>query len=530
VTSRDWWREGVLYQIYPRSFADSNGDGVGDLDGIIAKLDHLAWLGIDGIWLSPINPSPGDDIGYDVSDYCDVQPEYGDLAALDRLIAEAGRRGIRLLLDLVPNHTSDRHPWFVESSASRSSRRRDWYVWADPASAGGPPNNWVSVFGGPAWSYDERTAHFYLHQFLPSQPDLNWWNDEVRAEFDRILRFWFDRGVAGFRIDTANRIVKDRLLRDNPAIDDSVHAMVRRLGQKQLYNAGRPELHDLLRRWRRVADEYDPARILVGETWLFDYTQLAAFYGASDDELHLAFNFLLVHADFEPRELCAVVEATEAALPGHAWPVWTGSNHDVSRLPTRWARGDERLARSALVMLLTLRGTPVLYYGDEIAMPDVEVPAERTRDPLFHRFPDARRGRDPERTPMHWSPASGAGFTKPDVEPWLPFGDLSRNVERQRADPASTLNLVRDLIELRRRHTDLRRGSYATVPAVEGVWAWRRGEGTGIAINFSIAALPQPFEGEVLIGTDRQRDGSQLRVDDPIDGSSAVVVALTDGG
>ena len=505
-----WWQEGVLYQVYPHSFADSNGDGVGDLEGIRRRLDHLQWLGVDGIWLTPTFPSPGDDMGYDVADYRGVQPVFGDLAALDSLIAEAGRRGIKVILDLVAPHSSDRHPWFLDARTSRGARHRGWYYWADPKPDGSPPNNWLSIFGGPAWTFDERTGQYYLHTFLPSQPDLNWWNEEVRAEFDGILRFWFDRGVAGFRIDSIRGLLKDPLLRDNPPVEASDHPMVRRLPLRPQFTADLPEVHEVLRRWRGICDGYDEPRVRVGETWIFDLARLVSYYGQGD-ELHLNFNFLFIHSPFEAEPLRAAVESMEAALPAQAWPVWTASNHDVSRFPTRWCGGDQALIRCALVVLLTLRGTPFLYYGDEIGMRDTPVPPERARDPLFHRFPDGRRGRDPERTPMPWSPAPGRGFTGAAVEPWLPFGPESPNVEEQRADPGSTLNLCRDLIALRRSRADLSSGAYEPVASAPGSWAWRRGKASAVFVNFSDAEMSLPFEGRVLVASDRTLDGNRAR-------------------
>ena len=332
-----WWREGVLYQIYPRSFADTNGDGVGDLRGVIERLDYLEWLGIDGIWLNPVTVSPDADFGYDVADYEDVQPLLGTLADVGDLVAEAGGRGIRILFDIVPNHTSDRHPWFVDSRSSRDSRYREWYVWADPKPDGSPPNNWISVFGGPAWTLDEQTGQHYLHNFLAEQPDLNWWNEEVREAFDRILRFWFDRGIAGFRIDVAHAIVKDRELRDNLPLGEDDPPELARFEQARTFNMNRPEVHDVHRRWRALCETYDPPRILLGETYVLNLEAMAAYYGSGDDELNLAFNFPFVHAPFRARSLRAVVEATETVLPPTAWPVWTGSNHDIVRFPTRCA-------------------------------------------------------------------------------------------------------------------------------------------------------------------------------------------------
>ncbi len=419
-----WWRSGVLYQIYPRSFADSDGDGNGDLQGIIDHLDHLEWLGVDGIWLNPIGPSPNADWGYDVADYAAVHPDFGDLDALDRLVAQAGARGIRVILDLVPNHTSDQHPWFLDARSSRTSRYRDRYVWADAREDGSPPNNWVSVFGGPAWTWDEATQQYYLHNFLPEQPDLNWWNEEVRSAFDDILRFWFDRGISGFRIDVAHGLVKDLELRDNPVATADDDDLSRSLGQRHEFNMNRPEVHDILRRWRAIADTYDHEPILLGETWVPDLTALMRFYGDGSDELHLALNVPFVFAELGP-QMRAIVGEEEAAIPEPAWPTWTGSNHDAGRFPTRWCHDDDRRIRAALVVLLTLRGTPVLYYGDEIGMPEVAVPRDRIKDPVGIRgWPDDP-GRDRARTPMPWTGDPAGGFTRPGIDPWLPAGEPS---------------------------------------------------------------------------------------------------------
>jgi len=510
---RTWWRDGVLYQIYPRSFMDSNGDGVGDLRGIVDRLDHLQWLGVEGIWLDPITVSPNDDWGYDVSDYTDVDPALGTLADADELIEEAARRGIRVILDLVPNHTSDRHPWFVDSRSARDARHRDWYVWADPKPDGGPPNNWVNTFdpGRSAWTYDERTGQYYLHNFLPSQPDLNWWNEEVRDAFDEIFRFWYDRGVAGFRLDVAHQIVKDRELRDNPPATEDDHWYVQLRGQRQTFNAGRPEVHDVLRRWRRLCEEYDPPRILVGETYVFEPELLAQFYG-DGDEVNLAFNLMFLHARFDAGELRSCVETAERLIPAGCQPTWTAGNHDNRRFPTRWCEGDPALARAAMVLLMGLRGTPFLYYGDEIGMPDTEVPPERILDPVG-RLHGPRLARDPERTPMHWSPEEGAGFTRPGVEPWLPFGDFrSCNVADQRHDPDSMLSLTRDLVGLRDAIPDLRRGAYRTHPASSGsLWVWERGERMLAAVNLGAEPVALAgIDGTIRISTIRARDEEQV--------------------
>jgi alpha-glucosidase len=513
--AQPWWVDGVLYQIYPRSFADANGDGIGDLQGITQHLDHLAWLGIDGIWLSPITPSPNMDWGYDVSDYCAIDADLGTLDDLDELVAEAGRRDLHIVMDLVPNHSSDQHPWFQDSRSSRDAVHRDWYVWADGSPPGDPggavPNNWRSDFlNAPAWSFDAVTGQWYLHHFVAEQPDLNWWNEDLRDEFDRILRFWFDRGIAGFRIDVCHMIVKDKLLRDNPPVDFWVDHDAER------FDAERPELHDVLRRWRRLAEEYDPPRLLLGETYVAGSARLARFYGEGD-ELQLAFNFPFLRSPFHTEPLRQFVADTEAALPEGAWPVWTGSNHDHSRFPTRWAQNDARRIRLGLLMLLTLKGTPVLYYGDEIGMPDTPMIRSQLKDPVGIRNWPEREGRDPERTPMPWRGGAGAGFTPPGTTPWLPIGDNDAiNVEIQRDDPGSILTFCRSLLALRRQREELRRGTYELLESPDGVWVFRRGTGTIVALNFSSVVQRVDVIGEVLFSTADPLtavtdDGLQLR-------------------
>ena len=486
-----WWREGVLYQVYPRSFADSNGDGIGDLRGVIERLDHLEWLGVDGIWLSPIHPSPNEDWGYDVSDYLGVHPELGTLADVDELVAEAGRRGIRVLLDLVPNHTSDRHPWFRE--------RPQLYIWADE-----PPNNWRSVFDlGPSWTLDAERGRYYLHTFARGQPDLNWRNPEVHTEFDRILRFWLDRGIAGFRLDVVNVLYKDPELRDDPPARPEDHPLLRELGMRRVNSMNQPEIHDLLQEWRALCEEYEPERILVGEIYAFDVPHWASYYGSGGDQLHLSFSFRLFYSALDAAEMKEVLAEVERELPAGAWPCWAGSNHDGGRLASRWAHGDERLARCGLMILLGLRGTPFLYYGDELGLLDGDVPAERQLDRAEPR-------RDGGRTPMPWTPGDG-GWN----DPWLPLVDASRNVAEQRVDPASTLHFTRDLIATRRRLPALRTGSYELLDAPGGVWAWRRGEGCAVAVNLGSAEERVDLEGRVELSTDREREG------EPFDGRLA---------
>jgi alpha-glucosidase len=503
-----WWRNAVLYQIYPRSFADSNGDGVGDIGGITAHLDHLEWLGIDAIWISPLTVSPNADWGYDVADFCAIAPEFGTMADFARLMEESAQRGIRVLMDIVPNHTSDQHPWFVDSRSSRSAAHRDWYVWADPKPDGTPPNNWVSSFGGSAWTEDPLTGQSYLHNHLDEQPDLNWWNDEVRATFDGIFRFWSDRGVAGFRIDVCNIIIKDAELRDNPVATEEDDFESQLFGQRSVYNGNRPEVHEVLRRWRRVADTYEEPRLLIGETPV-PLDRLAEFYGNGHDELDLAFNFNFISAPFSAERMRAIVEETEAALPAGAWPAWTGSNHDMFRFPSRWAEDDGGRTRLALLMVLSLRGTPVLYQGDEVGMGNARLERGDLRDPLGVRYWPYYEGRDAGRTPMQWADVPGGGFTAPDVRPWLPLGDLAgANAADQRDDPGSVLLLARDLIAFRRRTPAFCAGAYESLPAPPGVWAWRRGDRHVVILDMAgdggTVTCP---EGTVRICTDRSREG-----------------------
>ena len=450
----------MLYQIYPRSFADSNGDGIGDLAGIRARLDHLEWLGIDAIWLNPTFPSPNKDWGYDVSDYCSVHPELGTLEELDGLVADADARGIRVLLDLVPAHTSDQHEWFKQSRASSDSARREWYIWRDEA------REQESVFGGPAWTLDERTGQYYHHLFLTQQPDLNWMNTEVRNAFEEIFRFWFDRGIAGFRIDVVHELVKDPPEQPNL-----------------------PEIHEVIRSWRRLARSQDPERLLVGETWVMELEQLATFYGDGSDELHLAFNFPFMFAQLDADERAEIVERTFEVLPATAWPVWALSNHDVARFPTRLCDENDLKVKVALLLLLGLRGTPFLYYGDELGMRQVEIPPERILD--VH-------GRDGARTPMPWGEADW-------TDPWLPPGENTRTVADQRDDPSSVLNFCRALLQLRRNRDDLAHGGYERLHLQRGVWAWRRGQGTVVAINLTGVEVPFALDGQLLLSTTRSQ-------------------------
>ena len=398
-----WWQAGIIYQIYPRSFQDSNGDGVGDLPGIITRLDYLQWLGVAAIWISPIYPSPMADFGYDVSNYTEIHPLLGTLKDFDRLIAEAHRRGLRVLLDYVPNHTSDQHPWFVESRLSRDNPKRGWYIWRDGKADGSPPNNWLSHFGGGAWEWDERTGQCYYHAFLKEQPDLNWRNRQVQAAMMDVLRFWLERGVDGFRVDVIWELIKDEQFRDNPPNPRYREGEVRPYFQLLTrYNTDQPHVHDMIGMMRRVIDEYEH-RMLIGEIFL-PLDRLVTYYGTAEaPECHLPFNFQLQLLPWKARRIARAIEAYEAALPAGCWPNWVLGSHDVPRIATR--AGPEQ-AGVAAMLLLTLRGTPTMYQGDEIGIENVPVPPEMEQDPVARNVPGF--GRDPQRTPMQWDGSSNA--------------------------------------------------------------------------------------------------------------------------
>jgi alpha-glucosidase len=474
-----WWQEGLVYQIYPRSFQDSNADGIGDLPGIIQRLDYLQSLKVDIIWLSPIYPSPMHDFGYDVSDYTDIHPMFGTMDDFDRLLAEVHHRGMKLILDLVPNHTSDEHPWFVDSRSSRANPKRGWYIWRDPAPDGGPPNNWLSLFGGPAWTYDDKSGQYYLHQFVKQQPELNYRHPAVLPAMQNVMRFWLDKGLDGFRVDVIWLMWKDDHFRDEP-VNPGWDGVWPFLQLQHIYTQNLPGVHDLIRSMRAVLDEYDD-RMMVGEIYL-PVQELVRYYGRHNDECHLPFNFgLIATDDYKPFPWNAEavrqrVEAYEAALPEGGWPNWVLGNHDQHRLATRVGPAQ---ARVATMLLLTLRGTPTCYYGDEIGLENVSIPPDKVQDPPAVNQPDIADivGRDPARTPMQWDSSPNAGFTPAGVTPWLPPADdyARRNVIKQEADPTSSLNLFRVLSDLRRTEVALSVGDYASVAvAADDVFAYTR--------------------------------------------------------
>ena len=513
-----WWERGVIYHVYPRSFMDSSGDGVGDLGGITQKLPYLSRLGVDAVWISPFYPSPMRDFGYDVSDHEDVDPTFGTLEDFDALVAGAHALGLKVVLDYVPNHTSDLHPWFAESRSSRQSPKRDWYIWRDPDPAtGGPPNNWLASFGGPAWTYHERTGQYYYHAYLPEQPDLNWRNPMVRGAMLDTLRFWLDLGVDGFRVDAMRQLIKDDAFRDNPPNPDHdpengppYDALL------PVFSTDRPETHEAVRRMREVLREYGGEKLLIGELYL-PIDRLMAYYGEGGTGVHLPTNMHLIPAPWNARSVAPLIERYEAALPDGAWPNWVLGNHDRSRIISR-VGGPQ--ARVAAMLLLTLRGTPTIYYGDEIGMHDVPIPPDRVQDPWEKNVPDKGLGRDPERTPMQWTPEANAGFCPEDTQPWLPIPrDHDRiNVAAEQGEPASTLTLHRRLLALRRATPALAAGSYAPIPTTGDALAYiREAEGRRYLVALNLGHAPHnptpqegpPGRGRIVLSTHLDREGEE---------------------
>ena len=501
----NWWQSGIIYQIYPRSFQDASGDGVGDLDGIRRRLPYLAELGVDAVWLSPIFPSPMADFGYDISDYTGIEPVFGTLEQFDALLDAAHGHGLKLLLDLVPNHTSDQHPWFIESRASRNNPKRDWYIWKDPRADGGPPNNWLSEFGGGAWEYHEQTKQYYCHTFLAAQPDLNWRNPAVRRAIYEVMRFWLRRGVDGFRVDVIWHLIKDDQFRDNPT--DPNYAPGEQKPKRALiplYTADRPEVHDVIAEMRRVVDEFSD-RLLIGEIYL-PVERLVDYYGRDLSELHLPFNFALLNARWQAGTIAKLIEEYEGQLPSGGWPNWVLGNHDRPRIASRVGAAQ---ARIAAMLLLTLRGTPTIYYGDEIGMEQVAIPDEIARDPVAHNLPGLGLGRDGCRTPMQWDASRYAGFSK--GEPWLPLEKnyQERNVAALQADATSIYQLHRRLIALRRQHPALQVGSYRPIAASGDVLAFVREAGDErILVALNMGSEPSALEfpestadGRLLLST-----------------------------
>ncbi len=519
----DWWRHGVFYQVYPRSFQDSDGDGVGDLKGIIRRLPYIASLGVDAVWLSPIFTSPMADFGYDIADYRDIDPLFGTMADFDALLEAAHACGLKLILDLVPNHSSDRHPWFIESRSSRDNPKRDWYIWRDGAPEGGAPNNWLSEFGGSAWQYDVATEQYYYHAFLREQPDLNWRNPQVREAIFDVMRFWLAKGVDGFRVDVIWHLIKDDQFRDDPPNPDFREGMPPNRAIMHVYSADRPEIHNVITGMRRVSDEF-PARVLIGEIYL-PVERLVAYYGKDLAGAHLPFNFALISTAWQAREIGDLIARYEAALPAGAWPNWVLGNHDKARLASRIGRDQ---ARVAAMLLLTLRGTPTMYYGDEIGMPQVAIAPQEVRDPFEKNVPGIGVGRDGCRTPMQWDATEHAGFSQ--AAPWLPLAKdfVRENVALLDADPRSILSLYRALIALRCKLPALSAGAYVPVKAEGDLLVYRREfEGSSVTIALNLGATPASvaFGGEILLSTFLDRQGERSDGELHLRGNEGVVVA-----
>ncbi|MDJ0664829.1 MAG: alpha-amylase family glycosyl hydrolase [Acidimicrobiia bacterium] len=502
MSNQPWWQTTVVYQIYPRSFQDTTGNGIGDLPGITSRLDYLAdILGVGAIWISPFYKSPMADFGYDVADYTSVDPMFGTMNDFDELLEGVHRRGMKLIIDWVPNHSSTEHPWFIESRSSRDNPKRDWYTWRDPKPDGSPPNNWISAFSGPAWNLDEETGQYYLCTFTKEQADLNWRNPEVQEAMFEDLRFWLDRGVDGIRIDVAHFIMKDPQLRDNPRRATKAKSITRDHGEydmyEHLYDKGHPDNHVVHRDVRALLDSYQPERFSVGEIHIADLEEWSSYYGDLD-ELHFPFNFSLMYAPWTAAGIGEKVNAAEEVVPPGGWPSYVLGNHDEPRIATRF--GEEQMPLAAM-LLLTLRGQPTLYYGDEIAIPQRYIPSAEQQDPHGQKLEEA--GRDGCRTPMQWDDSFQAGFSPPGADaPWLPLSDdwAGRNVARQLDDPQSLLNLYRALLAYRKSSPALQAGDYRQIEAPEGCLAYQRDNLT-VALNFTDGDIELSLAGEVGVTT-----------------------------
>ena len=464
-----WWQTGIVYEIYVRSFMDSNGDGIGDLQGIIQKLDYLQWLGVKALWLTPVYPSPMKDFGYDISDYKNIFPNYGTMEDFDALLAEVHSRNMKLIMDLVPNHTSDQHPWFNESRSSKENAKRNWYIWHDAKEDGSEPNNWLSVFGGSAWQWDKTTEQYYLHSFLKEQPDLNFTNKEVQEAIFDVMRFWLNKGVDGFRVDSMAHLSKDELLRDNPANPDYETSMQKSQQFIQVFSTNQPQVHDVIHKMRNVLDEYDD-KVMIGEIYL-SASGIVAYYGPDNEGAQLPANFELISTPWKADKIAVVVAKAEATVPPLSWPHWALGNHDKKRLVSRIGKHQ---AKVAAMLLLTIKGTPTIYYGDEIGMQNVAIPADEMLDPQGLSEPEKNLSRDPQRTPMQWNDENNAGFTT--GMPWLrishDYKDI--NAETEQNDDQSILMLYKRLIALRTNEPSLTTGEYFPVNAEENLLAYIR--------------------------------------------------------
>ena len=514
-----WWQSAIIYEIYPRSFQDTNGDGIGDLNGIVQRLDYLVELGVDAIWVAPIYPSPMADFGYDVADYCGIDPIFGTMQGFEGLLEEAHRRGLKVILDFVPNHSSDQHPWFVESRSSRENPKRNWYLWRDE------PNNWRSNFGGSGWEWDERTNQYYYHSFLKEQPDLNWRNPAVRTAMYDALRCWLDKGVDGFRVDVMWLLIKDDQYRDNPP--DPHFAPGQSSGNSLLpvYNSNRPEVHEVVAEMRAVIDSY-PGRVLIGEIYL-PVKDLMTYYGQNLNGANLPFNFLLLQSAWSAQAVGNVISEYTSVVPPGAWPNWVLGNHDNARIATKVGVSQVPIAA---MLLLTLPGTLTIYYGDEIGMTNASISPEEVQDPAEKRQPGIGMGRDPERAPMAWDCSEMAGFTH--GRPWLPLVGDHRvvNVEVEEGDRTSILNLYRRLIALRRMHPTLVGGELRSLTNLGDLLSYERAtehKRLVIFLNFGHSPVRVATEaGIVLAGTDSRRDTERFANFIELQGFEGLVVEV----
>lgn len=524
-----WWESGIIYQIYPRSFQDSNGDGVGDLKGIISRLDYLTWLGVDAIWISPVYPSPMKDFGYDIADYKGIDPLFGTMEDFDELLRQSHDKGLKVIMDLVPNHTSDQHPWFLASRSSRDNPKRDWYMWHDPLPNGDPPNNWLGVFGGTGWEWDEKTQQYYYHSFLKEQPDLNWRNREVKDAMLEVMRFWLNKGVDGFRIDVLWYLIKDEQLRNNPVNPDYQPNMPTCDQLLPVYSTDQPEVYEILQEFRQVVDSYDE-RLIIGEVYL-PLHRLVTYYGPSNNGAHLPFNFMLISLPWQAREIGSAIDQYESALPSQGWPNWVLGNHDRPRIVSRVGF---RQAKVAAIMLLTLRGTPTIYYGDEIGMVDMPIPIDEIRDPQGLNMPGKNLSRDPARTPMQWDNSPNAGFTS--GKPWLPIERryARQNVMVQQNYPFSMLSLYKRLVDLRRKEPSLNTGKYIPLSSdVQLIAYMREAEGhPAFLIVLNLTHGPGyfssnlPLKGRIEIATSPELEGIAIGNVINIGGDEGLLIRL----
>jgi alpha-glucosidase len=490
-----WWQHAVFYEIYPRSFADSNNDGVGDLNGISSRMSYLHELGVDAVWITPCYPSPQVDFGYDVSDYRNIDPMYGTLDDFDHMVAEGKKQGVRIILDFVPNHTSDQHPWFLDSKSSRTSPRRDWYIWRDGKASGQQPNNWISIFGGSAWKLDPTTNQFYYHFFYAQQPDLNWRNPAVEKEMLDTTRWWYQRGAAGFRLDAVDTLFEDPALQDDPLLPGK-----NKQGDPNMefkYNSNFPEVHDELQKLRKVADE--SGAVLIGETWTSNVEQLDQYYGKGGNELQMPMDFMFTTIDkLSPPDFRRQIAAVDGA---HGWPVFVISNHDIVRSYNRYGDGknNDAIAKLMGAFYLTLRGTPIMYYGEEIGMKNTDpTRKEDVKDPIGRTGWPEEKGRDGERTPMQWNAAPNAGFS--DKAPWLPVPPTykTHNVASESKDSNSVLSLYKKVLALRHTNEALLEGSYTALneddPNVMSYLRSYKGKAVLVVLNMSGAPRKSAFD------------------------------------